>query len=144
MGKTRKKMKIFRKENEIDGNESLRNSRKYFSHQVSFFLVPWDPRTSSSGSFLFSLGYRGPGSLVQAIPYSHFLRRRNLRLVFKLMVRARTPIGSLAVSRNLIDQESEPTIISFRSHSIFSQIYQPLRLPAGGYRYAPIALLKAK
>ena len=29
-------MKIFRKENEIDGNESLRNSRKYFSHQVSF------------------------------------------------------------------------------------------------------------
>ena len=36
MGKTRKKMKIFRKENEIDGNESLRNSRKYFSHQVSF------------------------------------------------------------------------------------------------------------
>ena len=33
-------MKIFRKENEIDGNESLRNSRKYFSHQVSFFLCP--------------------------------------------------------------------------------------------------------
>ena len=36
MGKTRKKMKIFRKENEIDSNESLRNSRKYYSHQVKF------------------------------------------------------------------------------------------------------------
>ena len=38
MGKTRKKMKIFRKENEIDSNESLRNSRKYYSHQVKFLL----------------------------------------------------------------------------------------------------------
>lgn len=36
MGKTRKKMKIFRKENEIDSNESLRNSRKYYSHQVKY------------------------------------------------------------------------------------------------------------
>jgi len=88
MGKTRKKMKIFRKENEIDNNESLKNSRKYYSHQDlragsacpgnnTYGGTPGNlPRTNSSNSLASQVSEISTGTSISQFSFSGSLTNR--------------------------------------------------------------------